>query len=151
MAGEQRMSFFDFFPEMPVFPEANCKDIINPNVFFPDSKAAEAKSLPIARLICGGCIHRKECLEYAKAQDIYHGIWGGLTPEERGRSEKKRDWSAPNRAKKIRKLLMRGLAPETVAREVGVSVDYVKQVIRRARNKGEIQSDQSDNTLRWSS
>ena len=46
---------------------------------------------------------------------------------------------------------MRGIAPETVAREVGVSLDYVKQVIKRARNKGEIQSNQSPKTSRPSS
>lgn len=139
------MHFLDFFPEMPMFPDANCKDIINPDIFFPESKAHEAKSLPIVRLICGDCTHRKECLDYAETHKIFHGVWGGLTPEERGEGRTRRDWSGPNRAKRIRKLMMRGLAPETVAREVGVTLDYVKQVMRRARNKGEIQSNQSNN------
>lgn len=138
------MTFLDFFPEMPKLPEANCKGIINPNIFFPENKIQEAKSLPVVRVICGGCIHRKECLDYANAHEIFHGIWGGLTPDERGAGRTKRDWSGPNRAKRIRKLMMRGLAPETVAREVGVTVDYVKTVMKRARNKGEIQSDQSN-------
>jgi transposase len=78
-------------------------------------------------------------------------VWGGLLPRERGNGQTKRDWSDFNRAKKIRKLIMRGIAPETVAREVGVSLDYVKQVIKRARNKGEIQSNQSPKTSRPSS
>lgn len=145
------MKIVDFFPEMPVFPEANCKGIVNPNIFFPETKQQEARSLPIARIICGGCIHRKECLDYAEAHKIFHGIWGGLTPEERGDGRTKRDWSGQNRAKRIRKLIMRGLAPETVAREVGVTLDYVKQVMKRARNKGEIQSDQSNQTSESSS
>jgi hypothetical protein len=145
------MDCFDFLPEMPDFPDANCKGIINPNIFFPETKIQEAKSLPIVRLICGGCTHRKECLDYAETHKIFHGIWGGFTPDERGDGRTKRDWSGPNRAKRIRKLIMRGLAPETVAREVGVTVDYVKVVIKRARNKGEIQSDQSNQTSEWSS
>lgn len=145
------MDAFDFLAEMPNFKDANCRDIAFPNLFFPENRHQEAKSLPIARAICGDCLHRKECLDYAETHKIFHGIWGGLTPEERGDGRTKRDWSGPNRAKRIRKLLMRGLAPETVAREVGVSLDYVKQVIKRARNKGEIQSDQSTNTSEASS
>jgi hypothetical protein len=142
---------FDFFPDIPQFPDANCKNIDDPDIFFPEGKRAEAKCLPVVREICGGCIHRKECLEYANAHEIFHGVWGGLLPRERGNGQTKRDWSDFNRAKKIRKLIMRGIAPETVAREVGVSLDYVKQVIKRARNKGEIQSNQSPKTSRPSS
>jgi WhiB family redox-sensing transcriptional regulator len=145
------MDAFDFMAEMPQFSEASCKNIMTPNLFFPETKKQEATSLPIVRLICDGCTHRKECLEYAQTHKIFHGIWGGLTPEERGDGRTKRDWSGPNRAKRIRKLSMRGLAPETVAREVGVSLDYVKQVVKRARNKGEIQSDQSNTTWQESS
>jgi WhiB family redox-sensing transcriptional regulator len=145
------MDCFDFLPEMPDFPDANCKGIANPNIFFPENKHQEAKSLPIVRLVCGGCTHRKECLDYAETHKIFHGVWGGLTPEERGDGRTKRDWSASNRAKRIRKLILRGLAPETVAREVGVTLDYVKLVMKRARNKGEIQSDQSNQTSEWSS
>ena len=138
------MTFLDFLPEMPKLSDANCKNIANPNIFFPENKIQEAKSLPIVRLICGGCSNRKECLDYANEHDIFHGIWGGFTPDERGAGRTKRDWSGPNRAKRIRKLIARGVAPEIVAQQVGVSLDYVKAVIKRARNKGEIQSNQSN-------
>lgn len=144
------MTFLDFLPEMPKLPEANCRGIINPNIFFPENKQQEAKSLPIVRIICGGCNNRKECLDYANEHDIFHGIWGGLTPDERGAGKTKRDWSGPNRAKRIRKLIARGVAPEIVAQQVGVTLDYVKAVIKRARNKGEIQSDQSNTRLEQS-
>jgi len=138
------MDPFDYLPEMPNFPQANCKEVVNPNIFFPESKRHEAKSLPVVRLLCGSCIHRKECLEYANEHDIFHGIWGGLTPDERGAGRTKRDWSGPNRAKRIRKLIARGVAPEIVAQRLEITVDYVKVVVKRARNKGEIQSDQSN-------
>lgn len=145
------MTFLDFLPEMPKLSEANCRNIANPNIFFPETKQHEAKSLPIVRLICGGCTQRKECLDYANQHDIFHGIWGGLTPDERGAGRTKRDWSGPNRAKRIRKLIARGVAPEIVAQQVGVSLDYVKAVIKRARNKGEIQSNQSNSESERSS
>ena len=145
------MQRVDFLPEMPKFPFAQCRDIDNPDIFFPSNAREEAESLPVVRALCGNCIHRKECLDYAIAHRISHGIWGGLLPQDRGERSTKRDWSGSNRAKKIRKLIMRGVAPETVAREVGVTLDYVKQVVKRARNKGEIQSDQSNETQEWPS
>lgn len=37
-----------------------------------------------ARQICKPCPVKRECLEYAKAHRIEHGMWGGLTPRERG-------------------------------------------------------------------
>lgn len=36
----------------------------------------------LAKKICGGCIHRVECAEWAILNEI-HGVWGGLTPQER--------------------------------------------------------------------
>lgn len=134
----------DFLPEMPKFPEANCRDMINPDIFFPETKHHEAKSLPIVRIICSDCIHRKECLEYANAHQITHGIWGGLSPEERGVIQVKPVKQKRSFAGRIREMMMRGVAPETIAREVGVAPYYIRNVMRRARSKGEIQSDQSN-------
>ncbi len=36
-----------------------------------------------AKAVCSGCCVRAECLDYALAADERHGIWGGMTPEER--------------------------------------------------------------------
>ena len=36
-----------------------------------------------AKQICAGCSVRQECLEYALHYPEYHGIWGGLTEDER--------------------------------------------------------------------
>ena len=36
-----------------------------------------------ARKICKVCPVRLDCLEYALADRIPHGMWGGLTPKER--------------------------------------------------------------------
>jgi WhiB family redox-sensing transcriptional regulator len=36
-----------------------------------------------AKAICGGCPIRERCLEYALAEEIEFGVWGGLTATER--------------------------------------------------------------------
>lgn len=44
-----------------------------------------------ARVICAGCEVRTQCLEAALAADEQHGIWGGLTPEERRAEVRRRN------------------------------------------------------------
>ena len=36
-----------------------------------------------AKDICRRCPHRQECVQWAVHLDDQHGIWGGLTPEQR--------------------------------------------------------------------
>ena len=36
-----------------------------------------------ARRVCSGCRVRPECLDYAVAAGIRHGLWGGLSAQER--------------------------------------------------------------------
>lgn len=51
-------------------------------IFFPDS----AVSAPEAKRICndgGGCPVKSECLSYALRTGQGHGVWGGLTENER--------------------------------------------------------------------
>ena len=47
-----------------------------------DREMREAK----AAAVCTRCPVRAQCLEYALANSIKHGIWGGLTREGRSRS-----------------------------------------------------------------
>lgn len=49
------------------------------DIWFPDDphQATEAKTA------CAACPVRNECLDYALDNRIQHGIWGGLTHEER--------------------------------------------------------------------
>lgn len=45
-----------------------------------------------AKEICRGCIVKKKCLDYAlefPASDM-HGVWGGLTPRELIREQRRR-------------------------------------------------------------
>ena len=65
--------------------DAACADA-DPELFFPDgdirSARAQAKA---AKLICRGCPVSASCLNWALASGHEHGIWGGLTEDERRR------------------------------------------------------------------
>ena len=53
-----------------------CKDPdVDPDWFFSNST--------LARPVCMACKARMACLEWALATDQRHGMWGGLTAEER--------------------------------------------------------------------
>ena len=64
---------------------ANCLGV-DPDLFFPERGAStkEAKS------VCQGCVVREDCLEYALANRIDHGVWGGTSERERRRIIKAR-------------------------------------------------------------
>ncbi len=52
----------------------------------PDRENREVK----AAAICASCPVRTQCLEYALRLSVKHGIWGGLSPEERARERRRR-------------------------------------------------------------
>jgi len=56
----------------------------DPELFFPVGRASPAREqVEVARAVCRSCPVRTHCLEWAldTAQD--HGVWGGLSEEER--------------------------------------------------------------------
>ena len=143
MAWHEGVNFTYFFPTLPLLPQAKCRDIENPDIFFPEGKVEEANSLPIARSICGGCIERKECLEYALAENIPHGIWAGTTPKQRGVvAQRRRKKFGINNAETIRRLYMQGRTPKEISIALSLDLSYITQVIRKAgvKSKGELQS-----------
>jgi WhiB family transcriptional regulator, redox-sensing transcriptional regulator len=64
-------------------PIAACRTA-EPDLFFPVS-AADNNRLQVteAKAVCAGCLVRRECLDFAIRTRQMHGIWGGLTEEER--------------------------------------------------------------------
>lgn len=143
MAWNEDLNFTFFFPTLPFLSQAKCRDIENPDIFFPEGKVEEAKSLPIARSICGGCIERKECLEYALSENIPHGIWAGLSPKERGvTTQKQRKKFGKNDAETIRRLYRQGRTPKEISIALSLDHSYITQVIKKAeaKSEGEIQS-----------
>ena len=49
--------------------------------WFPSEEFSEEADA--ARRVCSGCRVRTECLDYALAAGIRHGLWGGLSARER--------------------------------------------------------------------
>ncbi len=137
------MNFTYFFPTLPLLLQAQCRDIENPDIFFPEGKVQEANSLPIVRSICEGCIERKECLEYALAENIPFGIWAGTTPKERGvYVQRRRKKFGINKAETIRRLHLQGRTPKEISIALNADLSYITQVLRKAgvKSKGELQS-----------
>jgi DNA-binding NarL/FixJ family response regulator len=138
------VKFFDFSPLLPHLPFAACRDIENPNLFFPESRAEERKSLQAIRNLCDGCIERKECLDYALEQQVPYGIWAGYTWEQRKRmiGNARQQSPIPTRAELVRRMFAEGAKPKEIAKALEIELSYVTQVLVRAKAKleGEIQS-----------
>jgi WhiB family redox-sensing transcriptional regulator len=57
-----------------------------PAMFFP----SDGVGVDIARRVCDDCPVKEPCLEYALANRIDHGVWGGCSERERRRILKRR-------------------------------------------------------------
>lgn len=57
-----------------------------PAAFFP----SDGVGVDAARRICASCKVQAQCLEYALAHRIDHGVWGGSSERERRRILKRR-------------------------------------------------------------
>lgn len=63
----------------------------DPDLFFPISSAGPGeRQIERAKIICAGCRVRRECLEFAMANNQVYGIWGGTTPEDRQRDRRRK-------------------------------------------------------------
>lgn len=55
-----------------------------PELFFPKGNTGPAKwQIEEAKRVCGGCAVRLTCLDWALEKRMEHGIWGGLSEDER--------------------------------------------------------------------
>ena len=57
-----------------------------PDVFFP----SDGQGVVVAQAICATCPVHQTCLEYAIANHIDHGVWGGASERERRRIARSR-------------------------------------------------------------
>ena len=56
----------------------------DPELFFPvPAPGADLRQVEAAKAICAGCPVRGQCLALATVTRREHGVWGGLTEEER--------------------------------------------------------------------
>jgi len=71
---------------------AECKGM-DPDLFFPTPGKGYHNPLEVqlAKQVCAQCPVSKPCLDYALAiGEMWRGIWGGTTPQERRRIRKSR-------------------------------------------------------------
>jgi WhiB family redox-sensing transcriptional regulator len=56
----------------------------DPDLFFPVSASgASLEQVTEAKAICARCCVRRECLAFALATRQAHGVWGGMSEQER--------------------------------------------------------------------
>ncbi len=67
---------------------------VPPSTFFPN----DGVGVEVARRICATCPVQVPCLEYALAERIDHGVWGGASERERRRILKRRRQEAATSA-----------------------------------------------------
>jgi len=59
---------------------------VDPELFFPISNSgASLDQVTRAKAVCANCEARPDCLAFALRTGQRHGIWGGLTEDERGK------------------------------------------------------------------
>ena len=62
---------------------AACRDE-EPDLFFPRGNTGPAAmQIEEAKQVCRGCDVRDQCLQWALDNDQEHGVWGGLSEDER--------------------------------------------------------------------
>lgn len=66
--------------------QARCRGLDTEIFYRPDgvTRSVRAARERTAKAICAICPVRQQCLDWALATQEPAGIWGGLTPEERG-------------------------------------------------------------------
>ena len=64
---------------------ARCREL-PAEVFFP----SDGSGVEVARRYCAECVVSGPCLEYALANRIEHGVWGGASERERRRIARSR-------------------------------------------------------------
>ena len=63
--------------------QANCRGL-DPSIFVEDTEGNFGKKqLKRAKFICATCPVSEQCIEYARVNRIYDGIYGGMTHAER--------------------------------------------------------------------
>ncbi len=62
---------------------AKCRDV-DPELFFPvGTTGPAAAQIEAAKVVCGQCSVRDQCLEWALVTGQDAGVWGGTSEEER--------------------------------------------------------------------
>jgi WhiB family transcriptional regulator, redox-sensing transcriptional regulator len=75
---------------------AACLDV-DPELFFPISDSGPSRyRTQQALAVCAGCPVRAECLDWSLEQNIMHGVWGGLSEDQRATVLRRRQRATVN-------------------------------------------------------
>ena len=117
-------------------------------LFFP--AARDRAAIDAAKAICGSCPVKKACFDYALDNEIRHGMWGGLTEDERrpwhARVNKRLDYarvkaafegrdvhlSDSEREAVTRHAYVRGWSPERLAYALRLELEWARDLMRNA-------------------
>jgi len=117
--------FTQFSLDIPNFPEAKCASSdFDPDTWFPEAvrnQEVRAEDTFIARTLCGSCVHKVDCLQFALDNGIGDGIWGGLLPEERRQADQSKSQVRQAKLDAVRALLARGMNLDRACADVGLS------------------------------
>ncbi len=113
---------------------AVCTAVDDPELFFEETRAAEAK------VLCNGCPVASACLIYATWNEEF-GVWGGATADER---EALRggaivmDPEVRQRASDLRADLAGGMTHAAVATKWNVTVRTIERWVRAGRELNDV-------------
>jgi WhiB family transcriptional regulator, redox-sensing transcriptional regulator len=63
--------------------QSACREV-DPELFFPLTASGPSQfQIAKARAVCATCVVRLQCLNWSLDNDVTHGVWGGLSENER--------------------------------------------------------------------
>lgn len=133
------MKLSELIGDLPHLPEAECAKLEDKNFFFPVSGVEFEERLPVLKRLCGQCVHRQQCGDYAIKKEITDGFWGGMTPRERERIiqiNNKREDRRSEAVREVQELLDLGYSKEQAAAKLGIKVPSLERRLERAKEKG---------------
>jgi hypothetical protein len=119
------------------FAEAACKGL-DSDLFYPHPTDSHDEALAI----CKGCPVREKCLRYAFDNDEIHGIWGGMTEQQRKAitGSKNESLLAAEKRRRLKKLAamprLCSRGPLAVAEAFGITDRTANRDLSELREKG---------------
>jgi hypothetical protein len=113
---------------------AACRDVADPDVFFPEPGQAGRRAATEARQMCARCPVADACRAYAAAHDEHFGIWGGQSENQRRTTltRTRRPW-ARHRDAEVARLTRAGLTADQIAHRLDITPRTVSRARARSR------------------
>lgn len=107
---------------------------VDPDLHFPTTNTPGGRAqLAEAKRVCGGCLVRQPCLEWALKTGQTTGVWGGKSPRQRKEMRRPRETSFTfclSQRAWIEKQLAHGASQNDIARQLRVDKTAVSKAVR---------------------